>query len=159
MGNDEKTFSSFLPTQFSILISQICLFWWIVDSSLWGYRKACKCSEFFSLKGSPTGFRSDVWLSDSLVRQMVESRMLYVWTEERMLLYEMFLLYMKKLCATSIPLCSPRSTPTWPFDVKPPTYEPIGLIPTRELQDNSRRQWALLIIDSSMFEYGKAEGC
>ena len=30
------------------------------------------------------------------------------------------------------PLCSPRSTPTWPFDVKPPTYEPIGLIPTRE---------------------------
>ena len=30
------------------------------------------------------------------------------------------------------PLCSPRSTPTWPFDVKPPTYEPIGLILTRE---------------------------
>ena len=30
------------------------------------------------------------------------------------------------------PLCSPRSTPTWPFDVKPPTYEPIGLIPTCE---------------------------
>ena len=30
------------------------------------------------------------------------------------------------------PLCSLRSTPTWPFDVKPPTYEPIGLIPTRE---------------------------
>ena len=39
---------------------------------------------------------------------------------------------MKKPCATSTPLCSPRSTPTWPFDVKPPTYEPIGLIPTRE---------------------------
>ena len=47
-----------------------------------------------------------------------------------MLLYEMFLLYMKKLCATSTPLCSPGSTPTWPFVVKPPTYEPIGLIPT-----------------------------
>ena len=40
------------------------------------------------------------------------------------------------------PLCSQRSTPTWPFDVKPPTYEPIGLIPTRELQGNSCRPWA-----------------
>ena len=50
---------------------------------------------------------------------------------ESMLLYAIFLLYMKKPCATSTP-CAPRSTPTWPFDVKPPTYEPIGLIPTRE---------------------------
>ena len=29
------------PTQFSILISQICLFWWIVDTTLLGYGKAC----------------------------------------------------------------------------------------------------------------------
>ena len=36
-------------------------------------------------------------------QQMVESRMLYVGTEERMLLYEMLLLYMKKPCATYTP--------------------------------------------------------
>ena len=30
------------------------------------------------------------------------------------------------------PLCSPRSTPTCHFDVMARTYEPIGLIPTRE---------------------------
>ena len=42
-----------------------------------------------------------------------------------------FALYEKAMCSIHS-LCSPRSTPTWPFDVKPPTYEPIGLIPTRE---------------------------
>ena len=36
-------------------------------------------------------------------QQMVESRTLYVGTEERMLLYEMLLLYMKKPCATYTP--------------------------------------------------------
>ena len=77
-----------------------------------------------SLSGE-RGWTASLWL-------VGESRMLYVGTGERMLLYEIFLLYMKKPCATSTPLCSPRSTPTWPFDVKPPTYEPIGLIPTRE---------------------------
>ena len=40
-------------------------------------------------------------------QQMVESRMLYVGTEERMLLYEMFLLYMKKPYAVSIS-CAPQ---------------------------------------------------
>ena len=59
-----------------------------------------------------------------------------------MLLYAIFFaLYEKAMCNIH-PLCSPRSTPTWPFDVKPPTYEPIGLIPTRELQGNSCRPWA-----------------
>ena len=67
-----------------------------------------------------------------------------------MLLYEIFFaLYEKAMCNIH-PLCSPRSTPTWPFDVKPPTYEPIGLIPTRELQGNSCRQQASACRGSSV---------
>ena len=58
----------------------------------------------FSLKGSREGFRL---LSDSLP-------------------------FIRAAIRSIHPLCSPRSTPTWPFDVKPPTYEPIGLILTRE---------------------------
>ena len=54
---------------------------------------------------------------------LVESRMLYVGTEERMLLYEMFLLYMKKLFAESI-LCNSKGiAPTRPSDVKALTRE------------------------------------
>ena len=66
-----------------------------------------------------------------LIHQMVESRMLYVLTKEKCCCTQYFALYEKAMCNIH-PLCSPRSTPTWPFDVKPPTYEPIGLIPTRE---------------------------
>ena len=54
-------------------------------------------------------------------QQMVESRMLYVGTEERMLLYEIFLHYMKSHTQYSPPVL-PRSTPTWQFDIKAPTY-------------------------------------
>ena len=55
---------------------------------------------------------------------MVESRMLYVGTEESMLLYPIFFaLYEKAMCNIH-PLCSQRSTPTWPFDVKPQTRIP-----------------------------------
>ena len=65
-------------------------------------------------------------------------------------MYEIFFaLYEKAMCNIH-PLCSPRSTPTWPFDVKPPTYEPIGLIPTRELQGNSCRQQASACRGSSV---------
>ncbi len=63
---------------------------------------------------------------------MVESRMLYVGTEESMLLYPIFFaLYEKAMCNIH-PLCSQRSTPTCHFDVMARTYEPMGLIPTRE---------------------------
>ena len=44
------------------------------------------------------------------------------------------------------PLCSPRSTPTWPFDVKPPTYESIGLIPTCEPQARTDHERQLIFI-------------
>ena len=49
-------------------------------------------------------------------------------------------------CATSTPLCSIRSTPTWPFDVKPPTYEPIGLMPTCEPQARTDHERQLIFI-------------
>ena len=53
------------------------------------------------------------------------------------------------------PLCSLRSTPTWPFDVKPPTYEPIGLIPTCESQARTDHERQLIIF---MLEHRKACG-
>ena len=55
-----------------------------------------------------------------------------VFSQESMLLYAIFFALYEKAIRSIHPLCSPRSTPTWPFDVKPPTYEPIGLIPTCE---------------------------
>mgnify|MGYP007044630564 CR=1 FL=1 len=56
-------------------------------------------------------------------QQMVESRMLYVGTEESMLLYPIFFaLYEKAMCNIH-PLCSQRSTPTCYFDVKAQTQE------------------------------------
>ena len=38
------------------------------------------------------------------------------------------------------PLCSLRSTPTWPFDSKPPTYEPMAHTDLRAA--SSHRLWA-----------------
>ena len=52
-----------------------------------------------SLSGE-RGWTASLWL-------VGESRMLYVGTEERMLLYEIFLLYMKKPYAVSTP-CAPQ---------------------------------------------------
>ena len=49
------------------------------------------------------------------------------------------------------PLCSPRSTPTWPFDVKPPTYEPIGLIPTCEPKARTDHELRSALSVFSMF--------
>ena len=57
-----------------------------------------------SLSGE-RGWTASLWL-------VGESRMLYVGTEERMLLYEMFLLYMKKPYAVSIPCNSKGIAPT-----------------------------------------------
>ena len=54
--------------------------------------------------------------------------------------------FYKRAIRSIHPLCSLRSTPTWPFDVKPPTYEPIGLIPTCEPQARTDYERQLIFI-------------
>ena len=76
-----------------------------------------------SLSGE-RGWTASLWL-------VGKSRMLYVGTEERMLLYEIFLHYMK-IHTQYPPPVLPTEHTDLPFDVKALTYEPIGLIPTRE---------------------------
>ena len=50
-----------------------------------------------------------------------------------MLLYAIFFaLYEKAMCNIHPPV-RPKEHTDLPFDVKPPTYEPIGLIPTMNL--------------------------
>ena len=73
-------------------------------------REACNTFPVLERKGGPSA------------KQMGESRMLYVGPQESVLMYAIFLLYMKKPCATSTPCASAGGTPTCHIEVKAPTY-------------------------------------
>ena len=59
---------------------------------------------------------------DHSFQRMVESRIHYVNQKEWR--FHVAPRFLPKAIRSIHPLCSPRSTPTWPFDVKPPTRIP-----------------------------------
>ena len=97
--------------------------WWKVECCMLGNRKVCWYVDVLPLKSERKPPQASGLLSDSLP-----------------------FIFIRVAIRSIHPLCSPRSTPTWPFDVKPSTYEPIGLIPTCEPLARTDHERQLIVI-------------